>query len=302
MKPGHKPYTILFTDSGLGGLMVMVHFRRELIKRFQGKSTPPFRLVFFNAQYRSDLGYNKMTTTSEKVNIFNRALLAMQNHFQPHLIGIACNTLSSIYDQTGFSKEHHHVRTIIESGEQALDHFLADHPTAPVVVLATPTTIDSAAYRRDNRRVIRISGRDLANRIELEHQTNQIEQQLHDIFREIKQHKYIRDTDQMGILLGCTHYPLIEDSIRLAARDYHFSTVNLINPEEGFIQALLQEVQEQIQQIDPGIWEPFNQETLVVSRVAIARQTQEKFSRWLRTEAPDLIQSLDNYQRDPHLF
>jgi glutamate racemase len=302
MKPGQKQYTILFTDSGLGGLMVMAHFRRELIKRFQGKATPHFRLVFFNAQYRSDLGYNKMATTAEKVNIFNRALQAMQSRFQPNLLGFACNTLSSIYDQTGFSKEHNHVRTIIESGELALDHFLAANLTAALAVLATPTTIASAAYRRDTRRVIRISGRDLANRIELENQSTQIEQQLQDIFKEIRQNKYTPETDQIGILLGCTHYPLIEDSILRAARNNHFTEVTLINPEEGFIHSLLQEVQDHLQQYDPAIMDTFKQETLVVSRVAIARQTQDKFSRWLRAGSPDLVKGLSDYQWDPNLF
>ena len=302
MKPGQKQYTILFTDSGLGGLMVMAHFRRELIKRFQGKPTPHFRLVFFNAQYRSDLGYNKMATTAEKVDIFNRALQAMQNRFQPDLLGIACNTLSSIYDQTGFGKEHNHVRTMIESGELALDNFLADNPTAALIVLATPTTIASAAYRRATRRVIRISGRELANRIELENQTAQIEQQLQDIFKEIRQHKYTRETDQIGILLGCTHYPLIEDSILGAARNNPFAEVTLINPEKGFIHSLLQEVQYHLQQCDPVIMDMFEQEALVVSRVPIARQTQDKFSRWLRAGSPDLVKALSDYQWDPNLF
>ena len=93
---------IVVTDSGLGGISVLGELESKL------KTARIFNnveLIFFNALYSKDLGYNEIESNREKANIFNNALFSMQDNYHPDIILIACNTLSVIYPITQFSNE-----------------------------------------------------------------------------------------------------------------------------------------------------------------------------------------------------
>ena len=93
--------TIVVTDSGLGGLSVVA----DAAEKF--RQHPVFKevkLVFFNALFTSDAGYNGLQSREEKLKVFSSALQSMQDRFAPDIILVACNTLSVLIPDTGFAR------------------------------------------------------------------------------------------------------------------------------------------------------------------------------------------------------
>ena len=92
--------SLLITDSGLGGLSVCADIVENLIKY---RPCEHAKLTYFNAWPEQNRGYNLLPDMSERIRVFNCALEAMEK-FKPDMIMIACNTLSTIYPRTGFSR------------------------------------------------------------------------------------------------------------------------------------------------------------------------------------------------------
>ncbi len=91
---------IALIDSGLGGLSICAEMEQALQRQ------PLFRnaaLIYFNVWPEQIRGYNILSSVSERVRVFNRALSGIKI-FSPDLIMIACNTLSALYDRTAFSR------------------------------------------------------------------------------------------------------------------------------------------------------------------------------------------------------
>jgi len=137
---------IVITDSGLGGLSVLGELERRI------KENPIFEnaeLIFFNALFSPDYGYNSMKSLSEKARVFNNALNSMCKNYNPDLILIACNTLSVIYPQTKFAKNPKtKVVGIVESGVSLFKNNLLN-TDATLILFGTPTTINSNVYKNE---------------------------------------------------------------------------------------------------------------------------------------------------------
>ena len=141
-----QSFTIVVTDSGLGGLATTA----ELVRRMRNLGpAPAIEIVFFNALADYALGYNAMATTAQKVAVFHNALESMAARYRPDRILIACNTLSVIHEQTPFSQRRTvPVVGIVDTGVGLMLEFLRAHPVDPVVICGTQTTIDSGLYPR----------------------------------------------------------------------------------------------------------------------------------------------------------
>jgi glutamate racemase len=96
-----KKITIVITDSGLGGMSVCGGIEDKL-KKF--KSFEEINLIFFNSLPEKGIGYNSMPTMEVKAEVFNQALISMEDKFSPDIILIACNTLSIVYPHTQFAQ------------------------------------------------------------------------------------------------------------------------------------------------------------------------------------------------------
>jgi hypothetical protein len=112
--PDRDELTIAVTDSGLGGLSIMAETAARLE---QARIAKRVHLVFFNALFSNDSGYNSLPTREAKLRMFDRALTALTDTERPDLIVIGCNTLSVIYPDTAFARSARvPVAGIIEPG------------------------------------------------------------------------------------------------------------------------------------------------------------------------------------------
>jgi len=99
---GKEEITVVITDSGLGGLSVMDDVARKL--KISG-CFKKVNLIFANALFNANTGYNALQTRAEKINQFSNVLTGIEQHFKPDVILIACNTLSVLYKETEFFKK-----------------------------------------------------------------------------------------------------------------------------------------------------------------------------------------------------
>ena len=140
--PGRR-ITIAVTDSGLGGLSIMAEAAARM------KAARSFRsvdLVFWNALFSNDSGYNSLPTREDKIRVFDSALRSLAETVKPDLILVGCNTLSVLLGDVPFARESDiPVLGIIDTGVAMMAEALAEHPEAKGVLLGTLTTISKRA-------------------------------------------------------------------------------------------------------------------------------------------------------------
>ena len=137
--------TIVVTDSGLGGLSVAADIARRVEQLGTHRKV---NLIFYNALFSADSGYNSLPTRADRIRIFNHALTDMGERYRPDLIMVACNTLSVLltdceYAQTGAVP----VLGIVESGVALMQAALEQDADAKVVIFATQGTINEDSHR-----------------------------------------------------------------------------------------------------------------------------------------------------------
>jgi len=141
-----KAVKIIVTDSGLGGLSVFA----DLVERISGAGLfEKVDVTYFNAQLDSTTGYNDLKTNDQKVRVFENALLAMKENFDPDMILIACNTLSVLYPQTKFSEESDiPVVGIVKTGVELIRDRLQYNDSSDVIIFATLTTVAQNSHKK----------------------------------------------------------------------------------------------------------------------------------------------------------
>ncbi|MCA9735964.1 aspartate/glutamate racemase family protein, partial [candidate division KSB1 bacterium] len=135
---------LLITDSGVGGLSVCAYIERFLRTHHIDE---PVELTYVNASPENDFGYNAMSSREEKVANFDRFLHIVEQTYEPDMIYIACNTLSVLFSDTGFSQNQSvPVRGIVETGVNRLLYELQQVRGATTIIFGTVTTIAEQTY------------------------------------------------------------------------------------------------------------------------------------------------------------
>ncbi len=139
-------FSIVVTDSGLGGLSIMAELEKNLRENSPAEK---IRLTFFNAVPDKKRGYNYMPDKEERIHVFNSALEGMVRCCDPDIIFIACNTLSVVYHETPFAGHTDiTVLGIVEFGVDIAYRSLSDMQNSIVILLGTPTTIGSGVHKQ----------------------------------------------------------------------------------------------------------------------------------------------------------
>lgn len=203
-------------DSGIGGLSVLRHIRSEL---------PHESLCYF-----ADSGFAPYGDKSEP-EIMQRTLYAAQNLLSQGVkaIVVACNTATAAAIAL---LRAHYPDLIIIGVEPGLKPAASLTKSACAGVIATSSTLASAKYQllcnqiqqTSKVRFIHQACPGLVNQIESGELSTPktldlLSTYLHPIFQ----------SPADVLVLGCTHYPFVEDSIRLVAKDANRENIHIID-------------------------------------------------------------------------
>jgi glutamate racemase len=138
-----EPFSLVVTDSGLGGLAIAAGLVRRYLRDRPGRD---LAITYFNALPDVNQGYNKIPDLEGRARMFDRALTGMEA-FRPDLILIACNTLSVLFGRTAFARwARVPVVDIIGYGLGLIHAHWLLRPESRILLLGTLTTIESGAH------------------------------------------------------------------------------------------------------------------------------------------------------------
>jgi len=203
-------------DSGIGGLSVLRHIREQL---------PHESLCYF-----ADSGFAPYGDRPEE-EIMQRTLFAARHLLSQGVkaIVVACNTATAAAIALLRS---HYPDLILVGVEPGLKPAASLSKTACVGVLATTSTLKSKKYQLLSEQIQQ------ASQVQFIHQAcpglvNQIESGELDSPATLKllstYLKPIFDTPADILVLGCTHYPFVEESIRVIADQENKGAIQIID-------------------------------------------------------------------------
>ena len=291
-------YSIVVTDSGLGGLSVMAELEKNLRDNPVAEN---IRLTFFNSVINKKYGYNNMGSEEEKAGVFNSALESMARLYKPDIIFIACNTLSIVYPQTKFAVETEiNVLSIVDFGVDLVYKSLAAETGSAAILLGTPTTINSGVHKK------RLLQRGISTERIVEQPCFMLESEIQDDpHSEATRNLIKKFLTEAGDKLNAGY-----NKIYAAFYCTHY----------GYSSALFEEEMKKIFSCPVGILNPnssmstyFNKDTSskqdntqikceVVSRVPIMNEEIKTLGELIKIISPSVFESFSNFHHKPDLF
>ena len=290
---------LLFTDSGLGGISIMAEVANFLSKE---KPVESAELIFFNSTPDKNIGYNKMSSEEDKINVFNSALYSMKEKFNPDYIFIACNTLSVIYDKTRFAKEERTtVIKIVDSGLRLIKDKLSEHKNSNVIILGTPTTIKTNTYKLklidegfDEARIINQPCPELESEIQKNPESDETRNLIHKYLREaLKQIE--NENTKIYSALCCTHYVFAERIFDCVLKDLGIKNYEIINPNKKMVEEI-------VSKFSGKVTDKTELKCQVVSKVIFYEEEINSISKQIENISPPVSESLKNYKLIENLF
>ncbi len=225
---------IVVTDSGLGGVSVAA----DVVSRMKNSGVfKNVEVVFFNAQPHKKSGYNSMKTTEQKVEVFNNALVAMEENLKPDLLLIACNTLSVIYDYTDFSKTiKFPVVGIVGTGIDLINKKMETEPNSKVIIFATKTTVKQEQHKKGlvslgvkNENIYSEACYKLAGRIERGPDSDTTKSLVNIYVKKVLEK--IETTDNpLFVSYNCTHYGYVDVLFQEAFKANNVKVKEFLDP------------------------------------------------------------------------
>ena len=292
-----KEITIVITDSGLGGLSVMDNIAKKISKSGHYKKV---NLIFINALFDENRGYNALSTREERINVFNGVLYGIEENFAPDIILIACNTLSVIYNETEFVKKGiAPVEGIVQPGVRLIYDKLFENENAKVIITGTESTIAENSHRASliqkgisKDRIIVKACPQLQSYIEQDPEGEDTEMLISFYMEEVVS-QMGTTKDPVYLSLNCTHFGYSENLWKQAFKDSEVKLTEIINPNNIMGDILLPKDKQ-------GKYSKTKLTFSVVSKVRM--KNKESIIRVFREESPELTNALDNYYLMPDLF
>ena len=291
-------FTIVVTDSGLGGLSVVADLENQLrTKNRFGK----INVIFFNSLADSNFGYNAMSTPEKKVEVFDSALKSMVELYNPDMILIACNTLSVVYEQTRFARESKiEVFGIIDLGvEMILEEVNKSDDT--ILLLGTPTTINSLSYHKklvmngiNEESIINQPCLLLETEIQRNPESKAVEAMISQFLSEAKV-KELGNSSKIAAALCCTHYGYSENIFRESMRNIFKKDYAIINPNKKMVEFAIKKLATQKNSFS-------DISVTIVSQVKLKTTEINCIANILRCISPISASALENYLYNDSLF
>lgn len=292
-----REVTLVVTDSGLGGMAVMDDISQKM------KESRCFRkinLVFVNALFDEETGYNALPTKKEKTEMFDRVLAAISSRYNPDAILIGCNTLSVLYDETTFSDSSETpVIGIVDAGIKLIDEKLTSDPSSRVIIFGTETTIEENSHKNGllelgiaGDRIVTKACPQLQSYIELNPASEETEMLISFYMNEA-----LAELDENGgdvyISLNCSHFGYSEELWRKAILETGFRHGGILNPNSSMGDILTRE----------KCHRRYNNTKisfLVVSGTEMPNAAT--IAGYFREDSPEIADALKNYTLIPDLF
>jgi len=294
-----REVTIAVTDSGLGGLSIMAEAAARLK---EAKIFERVNLVFFNALFSNDSGYNSLKSREEKIAVFDSALRALDRTCRPDIMLVGCNTLSVLLDETPFFKAAKiPLLGIVEPGVDLIASGFKKEPGATVIILGTETTIAEGEHKKrllergiGEDRIVAQACPELAGYIEKDPAGEDtgllIESYAEEALARVKDPKA-----PLLVSLNCTHFGYSLDGWKKALEGRRSSSIVLLNPNSKMTDIL----------IPPKYAHRFAASTIrakAVSMVEIGRQKIDALGPRLRKISPETADALAGYEWKRDLF
>ena len=293
-----KNASILITDSGLGGLSICADVVSRLHRQplFQDAA-----ITYFNAWPEQNRGYNKFDTITERIRIFDRALVGMKA-YHPDLIMIACNTLSALYDRTEFSRYSRiPVLGIIDFGADLIHEKLIMTPDSKTLILGTLTMIAENRHKEilmekgiRAERIITQACDGLATAIEKNPEGEAVIE-LTDQYISEAASKIGLYRGTLFVALCCTHFGYIAPIIAQKVKQYVTEDVVILNPNRVMSEFLFEQGSE-------DVYSKPNIDIKVVSKIVIDDIKIDSISRLIKDISPETAEALTKYKHKPALF
>lgn len=225
---------ILVTDSGLGGVSVAA----DVVQRMKNSGVfKNVEVIFFNAQPHAKSGYNSMKTAEQKIEVFNNALNAMEENFNPDLLLIACNTLSVLYDYTEFSKTADFpVVGIVGTGVDLIKQKMDQDKNSKVLLFATKTTVKQGKHKEQltklgipKENIITQACPKLAGRIERGPESDTTKSLVNQYVKEILQ-KIDKNDSLLFVSYNCTHYGYVDNIFQNTFEQNGIKIIDYLDP------------------------------------------------------------------------
>ena len=294
-----KRVTIAVTDSGLGGLSVVAEAVRKMKEARIFKRVD---FVFFNALFSNEGGYNSLKTREEKIRVFSSALESLERRYRPDIILIGCNTLSTLYEDTPYSRQTKiPVIPIVPAGVELIARGLKDHPEASVIIFGTPTTISEGTYPRELEKqgfapeqIRAQSCPELESFIENDPRADETEMLISGCVSEAVQ-KIPSPRPPLLVSLNCTHYGYSLPFWQKAFAEAGVELLAILNPNSRMTDTLFSPKH-------GGRHPQTEVRVRVMSMVEISRQKIDSLAPWLERISPETAEALRRYELRPSLF
>jgi glutamate racemase len=291
--------TIVVTDSGLGGLSVVADAARKMTEQ---KAYRHVEIVFYNALFTDEGGYNSLPDRNDKVHVFNRALEDMQRRYAPDVILVACNTLSVLADATDFvAASRTPVIGIVDAGVRLIAERLEADENDRVIIFATETTVEEGTHKAAlvdrgivADRIVVQACPELASYIEKGYDGMET-RFLIDAYVDEAMARAGEIDGKLHVSLNCTHYGYALPAWRDAFEAKGVPVADFLNPNQTMIDVLLPDVaRDRFDSVDVRV--------RVVSMVEIPEDTRASIGGLLEQVSPITAGALHEYQLDSDLF
>ena len=208
-------------DSGIGGLTVVKSLLQHQL--FE-------EIIYFGDTARVPYG------SKDKTTIIRYAIEAVEffQNFELDLIIVACNTVSAYALSEMREVSSCPVIGVVEAGILATDNALKSKDSN-VLILGTKATINSKAYERG---LVSLGFKNLQAKatglfVSL------VEEEIYngEVLEATFKHYFNETTSPNAIILGCTHFPLISDSLQ----NYFSQETILIHSGDAIVEYLQKE-------------------------------------------------------------
>lgn len=294
-----RRFTVAVTDSGLGGLAVMAEAAARLEKAGIHEGV---ELVFFNALFAEEGGYNSLPSREDKIKAFDAALRGLAKAVQPDLILVACNTLSVLLPDTPFVRETTiPVEGIVRHGVDLFWRALVEKPEAKLILFGTETTIAEDSHRKalietgvPADRIIVQACPELQAYIEADWKGGDTALLISAYVDEATA-ALPRPAPPVLAGLVCTHYGYARELWTAAFAEKGLTDVKILDPNTGLAEWLIPQGAERR-------FEKTAVSARVLSKVEIPAAKRESLAAWLEPVSPAVAAALRSPEIRPNLF